>query len=266
MVEKTVNETAASKREQFEFILTINDNIICQRYFRINGFKRETYSSLDLIETIDHCVYLIDQDLKAKTGIYLYSTAPQVLEDEKEMEVWAKKHRGEKFERPIYVVLRNSDVTYVWDGNEMSVYEKNFNKADYVADKENEQPCILKFSFRDNGREVCSKVWDGSIYPRFIRTNIDISNSKNKYKAEGVFMPVERSVIDEFIEAREDLIPVLVKELCSVCSYDDVNNYGTYVDYGDKTYDLSYRRLNNKYYRTVEGQVRKKTLEYFKRR
>ena len=62
MVEKTVNETAASKREQFEFILTINGNIICQRYFRINGFKREAYSSLDLIETIDHCVYLIDQD------------------------------------------------------------------------------------------------------------------------------------------------------------------------------------------------------------
>ena len=264
MTEKTTNENSLLKKEQFEFILTINGSIICQRYFRINGFKREAYSSVELVETIDNCVDLINTDLKAKTEIYLRNTAPQVFKDEDEMKVWAEKHRGERFERPVYVVLSNADGTYVWDGEEMTPYEKNFNKADYVQDAENEQEYTLKFAFCDNGREVCSKCWDANVYPRFIRSNIDISNSKNKYNAEGVFMPVERFIINEFMESQPDLIPVLVKELCSVCSYDDASNYTTYADYGDTTYDLSIRRMNSKYIKNLENKYRKKTSEYFK--
>lgn len=264
MTEKTTNENSLLKKEQFEFILTINGNIICQRYFRINGFKYEAYSSVELVEAIDNCVDMINSDLKAKTEIYLRNTSPQVFKDADEMELWANKHRGEKFERPIYVVLMESDDVYVWDGDKMTPYEKNFNKADYVQDEENEQEYVLKFAFCDNGREVCSKCWNANVYPRFIRSNIDISNSKNKYNAEGVFMPVECFVIDEFISTQPDLIPALVKELCSVCSYDDASNYTTYADYGDTTYDLSIRRLNSKYIKSLENKYRKKTSEYFK--
>ena len=64
MTEKTTNENSLLKKEQFEFILTINGNIICQRYFRINGFKREAYRSVELVEAIDKCVDLINADLK----------------------------------------------------------------------------------------------------------------------------------------------------------------------------------------------------------
>ena len=77
-------------------------------------------------------------------------------------------------------------------------------------------------------------------------------------------MPVERFIINEFIESQSDLIPILVKELCSVCSYDDASNYTTYADYGDTTYDLSIRRMNSKYIKNLENKYRKKTSEYFK--
>ena len=123
MTEKTTNENSLLKKEQFEFILTINGNIICQRYFRINGFKREAYSSIELVEAIDNCVDLINADLKAKTEIYLSNTAPKVFKDKDEMNAWAEKHRGERFERPVYVVLSNADGTYVWDGEEMTPYD-----------------------------------------------------------------------------------------------------------------------------------------------
>lgn len=267
MFEKTSIENFLPKKEQFEFILTINGNIICQRYFRINGFKREAYNSVDLVESMDQCVYMIDNDLKTKTDIYLRRTAPQVLEDKEEMEAWTDRHRGEEIEHPIYIVLRDSDDTYVWDGKEAVPYEKNFNKADYVADPENNQEYTLKLAFCDNGREVCAKCWDASVYPRFIRTNIDLSNSKNKYKAEGVFMPVECFVIEEFIASQPDLIPAIVKELCSVCSYNDPSNYSTYADYGDGvTYDFNIRRLNRAYYKSWENKVAKKTSNYFRSR
>lgn len=256
----------APKKEQFEFILTINGNIICQRYFRINGFKRQAYGSLDLLETIDNCVDMIHDDLKTKTDIYLFYTTPQVFNDKVEMYEWAERHKGEEFVRPIYVTLRDSEDVYVWDGEEITYYEKNFNRADYVADPEKDQSYTLKFAFCDNGREVISKSWSADVYPRFIRANIDISNSKNKYKADGVFMPVERFVVDEFIESQTDLIPALVKELCSVCSYDDVTNYDTTVTYGDKTYDLNLHRANNRYFKSWENKCKKKTAEYFRGR
>ena len=35
----------ASYKERFQFMLSINDNIICQRYFRINGFNAESLES-----------------------------------------------------------------------------------------------------------------------------------------------------------------------------------------------------------------------------
>ena len=43
MTEKTIQEVNSEQmKERFQFKLTINDNIVCQRYFRINGFKSES--------------------------------------------------------------------------------------------------------------------------------------------------------------------------------------------------------------------------------
>lgn len=271
MIENMVAEGFSPKKEDFEFILTINDNIICQRYFRINGFKKESYSSMDLVRAIDDCVNLIDNDLKVKTQIYYEATSPQVFQDKEEMEQWGERHRGESVDMPIYVVLEDDDSTYIWDGNDFSLYERNFNKSDYVETDEENNQYILKFSFRDNGVEKCSKIWDASVYPRFVRTNIDLSNSKNKYRTDGVFAPVEKSVIDMFIESQKDLIPLIVKELCDVCSYEDVSEYETYDTYTNDnsdeniTYDLSINRANSKYFRKLERAYRSKTQNYFKK-
>jgi hypothetical protein len=179
------------------------------------------------------------------------------------MEKWCAEHKGENFIRPVYIIFRDSDKVLVWDGENATPYEKNFNRADYIEDTEAETKPILKFAFCDNGREVCSKTWEADVYPRFVRTNIDISNSKNKYKAEGVFMPVERAIIDEFNNTHTDLIPVIVRELCSVCSFDKPENYNSMVEYGDTTYDLSIRRANARYYRAIEKKLAKKTSDYF---
>lgn len=264
MIEKVTNESISPKKEEFEFILTINGNIICQRYFRINGFRKEAYGSIDLIQAIDNCVNMIDNDLKAKTHIYYENTAPQVFKDEQEMNWWADAHRGESIDHPVFVIFEDSESCYIWDGNEMIPYNKQINRADYVSDKEHNNEYVLKFAFCDNGREVCSKVWDGSVYPRFIRTNIDLSNSKNKYRADGVFAPVEKAVIDLFNESQEDLIPILVREICQVCSYNDIDDYETSADYGyDKDgneveYNLNIREQNYRFFKGLDDYLYRK--------
>ena len=63
-----------SYKERFQFILSLNENIICQRYFRINGFNNDSLESYELRETIDEIVGIIRQDLESKSRVYQWFT------------------------------------------------------------------------------------------------------------------------------------------------------------------------------------------------
>ena len=58
--------------KKFEFVLYINGNIICQRYFSVKNFKKEVLKSMDLKWCVDECVDIITDDLKEKSIEYLY--------------------------------------------------------------------------------------------------------------------------------------------------------------------------------------------------
>jgi hypothetical protein len=60
------------EEQRFEFLLYINGNIICQRYFNIRGFNEESLNSLELKYTHDYCVEIIKETLKNKTVDYLW--------------------------------------------------------------------------------------------------------------------------------------------------------------------------------------------------
>lgn len=271
MTEKTVNDAQNNlKKERFEFVLTVNGNIICQRYFRINGFRNESLSSMELVSTVDRCVSIIDDNLKAKSAIYHYNAAPQIFENVDEMKNWISTHY---LEVPTYIALRNSDDAYVWNGVDVEPYTEFFNKSDFIASNENE--CVLKFSFIDNGpnymdneehREVCSKIWDGLVYPRFVRTNIDLSNLRNKYEGGDVYAPFEANLVKLFNEDQPDLIPIIVKEICKCCSNSSKGAYTTSYNYGDKVYNFDIQNHNYKYFKSLEKAYKTKTENYFGKR
>jgi len=264
MVEKTNFENSQAKKERFEFVLTVNGNIICQRYFRINNFKERSLGSLQLTDAVEDCVSVINKDLKEKSNIYLWYTAPQMFANRAEMDRWAANPTF-KLDNPAFVVLNDTEEVFVWDGVKMSPYEKSFNTSDYVTNgKRAEEPaCIFKFAFLDEGREVRSISWDGSVYPKFVRSNIDLSNSKNKYKADGVYAPMEEFLMDKFIASMEDVIPVIVKKICSACSKNDISRYERYENIGGLKYDMNIQGQIREYYRKYEADYRKKTEAYF---
>ena len=169
------------RKERFEIVLTINDSIICQRYFKINGLKNNVFKSYKFVQTLNYCVNLIENDLKLKTNLYNIYTAPQVFNNMEEFNNW-KANPYRKFDSPLYILLRDTEEVFVWDGDKLSAFNKRFNVNDYIGSKNDEEelPNTLKFTFMDEGRVVYSKIWDGNNYPRFIRNNIDLSNSKNK--------------------------------------------------------------------------------------
>jgi hypothetical protein len=78
-----------------------------------------------------------------------------------------------------------------------------------------------KFSFLDNGKEVCSTVWDG-FYPKMVRNSIDLSNKRMKIELANSTKTVYQMGFEEYIkykmfEDKTDLIYVIIKELCKVC-------------------------------------------------
>lgn len=261
MTEKTNYENSQAKKERFEFVLTVNGNIICQRYFRINNFKERSLGSVQLTEAIEDCVNYINSDLKEKSNIFLWYTAPQVFSNKEEMNAWVENPTFD-IEVPEFVVLNDSDEIFTWNGSKMVPYNKPFNKSEYVkCDEAKVTPCVLKFAFLDNGREIRSIAWDGNVFPKFVRSNIDISNSKNKYKVDDVYAPMEEFIVDRYIASMEDIIPTIVKRICNACSNNE--SYDRYLDYGGKKYDINIQGQIREYYKEIEKAYKKKTDAYF---
>ncbi len=69
---------------RFEFILGINENIICQRFFDIRGYNDKVLKSLDLKILIDDCVDLIKDYLKKRTSEQLWKYFNPYVEQTKE--------------------------------------------------------------------------------------------------------------------------------------------------------------------------------------
>lgn len=59
--------------KKFEFLLKINSNIICQRYFAIKNFNPKVVGSIDIIECLNDCVDMVHKQLKDKSLEYLWS-------------------------------------------------------------------------------------------------------------------------------------------------------------------------------------------------
>lgn len=59
---------------KFEFLLTLENNIICQRYFTVKGYNPDVRRSLDLYYTVQKAVEQIQNNLKKKAVEFLYET------------------------------------------------------------------------------------------------------------------------------------------------------------------------------------------------
>ena len=55
------------EKEKFEFLLSISDNIICQRYFTVRNYNPKSTKSLDLYETVFDIKEVISKQLLLKT-------------------------------------------------------------------------------------------------------------------------------------------------------------------------------------------------------
>jgi hypothetical protein len=71
---------------KLEFLLTLNDNIIVQRFFNVRGFVSKAKNSLELYDSVRSLKERLEYYLKMKTVIYMMDNKEAIINDPKVME------------------------------------------------------------------------------------------------------------------------------------------------------------------------------------
>lgn len=220
------------KPERFQFVLSVNDNIICQRYFKINWFNQESLSSKELKEVIDIIV-----------NGYMDSTHPGfdpgVINGD----------------------LESKSRVYMW-----YTFDEKYVDQEYVKPLDEKWTTTFKFAFIVDDKEVISRIWDGTVYPKSVRDCVDIVNKKNKFEGLDGKMNFETSLARRMVIDKPDLSYIIINLLCDVCSstFTKQYKYTTGLNYGGKRYDMDIKKAYRDRIRKMEADYKKKTDEYFK--
>ncbi len=71
---------------KLEFLLTLNDNIVVQRFFNVKGYNPKAKNSMDLYEFMKDVSETLQYDLKMKTLVYMIDNKEAIMHDPQVME------------------------------------------------------------------------------------------------------------------------------------------------------------------------------------
>jgi hypothetical protein len=133
----TTNTNKKIEEQRFEFVLYINNHIICQRYFSIKDFNEDSVKSLEMKELMDTIVG-INNGNYGNMGILT-------------------NH------------LKNKSVDYLWKNynpylpQKEEVYKNNFEKED-----------VFDFEIKIDKMTVAKSRFSGNYFPQQVRYQVDI--------------------------------------------------------------------------------------------
>jgi hypothetical protein len=135
----TETEKTAKKIEEqrFEFILYINDHIICQRYFNIRDFNEDSLNSLELKELMDNIVGM-NNGQYGSLGII-----------------------------PRY--LQNKSKDYLWDN-----YNPYFTQKEETTKNIFEKIDNFQFEIKVDKNSVAKSEFCGNYFPPKVRYAVDV--------------------------------------------------------------------------------------------
>lgn len=232
MTENVKKIDNSSYRERFQFQLQVNDNIICQRYFKIPKFNYNSLASEELLDTCDSIVRMLQKDLESKSRIYianLFDCKVKLTGFKSKMEAYKKaKEEGADDNIIQHILLRREE-----DETEVIFPEPEFDESEFV----NYGDVTFKFSFIVDDIVQYERIWDGSQYPKYVRNSVDITNSKSQYPM------LQLMNLD-----KPDLAVAIINMICAICSNPDNDNelvYTKVVKYGNKKYRYQVRKFIN---------------------
>ena len=138
-------------KSKFQFLIWVNDNVICQRYFKINGFNEESIYAEEFTNCMNGIVQSIQEDLESKSRIFMWYTN---LKEPLKLTGFASDNEVEKYGSDFLTLLVNSDVRGDIEAPDGEIFHKEyveFNEGvanDYgEVERPAEGEYIFKFSF-----------------------------------------------------------------------------------------------------------------------
>jgi hypothetical protein len=135
-----MNKTVNFSNQKFEFLLRINNNIICQRYFSVDGYNKDVLQSVELKSLIDSIAGMNNTNIGA-CGII-----PKFLKDKSVDYLWSRYD-------PYSETRREEDAS-----------GKNiFNNED-----------IFTFEIKVDKNVVAKSTFSGNWFPTSVRYQVNI--------------------------------------------------------------------------------------------
>lgn len=253
-------------KERFQFLLWVNENIICQRYFKINGFNNDSLESVEFKETMDRVVGMIQSDLISKSRIFMWYTREEPVKlcgftSNLGKCNWVDIAHLTSAQYDGKVELSNGEVI------EKSYFEYPEDMIDTYSDNEKlpQWDVTFKFQMLVDEKPVYERIWDGTVYPKYVRNGVDLTNSDVLYKdKEPSSLHFSFAIIRHMTLGKIDLVYHIIKQICEVMSYrfEDSDKYTKSVDYSDREYSLSLYEVNRHWVDEAKKAYRDKTKQW----
>jgi hypothetical protein len=209
--EKEITNTGEYKKMKYEFLLRINDQIICQRFFDIFNFNPDCIYSCEFKKKFDQIIDMIKEDLTSKTRVYMYHVCPS----------FADKRKLDEFQKAGFYKSE------LWSEID----------DEFIPGAKKLEETLLVFEFKVMGRTVMTAGWSANEYPKFIRSSINICNHQfiqatptsriDFKKVDDNTLKYEHLLKKRIHMGREDLVPKIIKIFRDVCSME--NEYYTLI-------------------------------------
>lgn len=251
-------------KSKFQFLIWVNDNVICQRYFKINGFNDDSIHTEEFINCMNGIVDSIQKDLESKSRVYMwYANAECPLK----LTGFLSNEELEKYDEDFIRIMLSSEI-----GGEITAPDgKKFNKTYINMDyNEEERPSegefTFKFSFLVDDVPVFEKIWDGNVYPKFVRNGVDLTNTYGALTTSDRDLSTMNfgSMVIRCMQAgKNNLINEFIRRICDTLSntFTDKYVYTKEFTIGGKKYN--YLSAIEDYKQSWKKAVSKKTREYF---
>jgi len=289
-------------KSKFQFLIWVNDNVICQRYFKINGFNEESVHTEEFSNCMNGIVRSIQEDLESKSRIFMWYTN---MTEPMKMQGFLTDGEVETYGKDFLRLMTDSSISGKIKAPDGKIFNKEY--IQYAVDTANEYgeiekpkdgEFIFKFSFLIDDVPVFEKIWDGNIYPKFVRNGVDLTNNYAYYDDKDTSaLSFGAAIIRYMQKGKVNLISDFIRRICDTLSntfsekYEYTKEMGVYknnnkidedkyraavayygvikpvvtghTDIKEETKKYDYLSAFESYKQSWRKSVRKKTQEYF---
>lgn len=250
-------------KSKFQFLIWVNDNVICQRYFKINGFNEESVYTEEFSNCMNGIVESIQKDLESKSRIFMWYTN---LKEPMKMQGFIRNEDVEKYGREFLSILTDSSIRGKIEAPDGKIYNKeyiNYNENvtnDYgELERPNDGEFIFKFSFLIDDKAVFEKIWDGNVYPKFVRNGVDLTNNYAQYDNKDTSsLSFSAAIIRYMQNGKTNLISDFIRRICETLSnsFTEKYSYTKQMEYNNsEVIDNDRRKAAIAYYGVIKPVV-----------